>query len=457
MSIGTVVGFSGSPGSSQTATATATLPTIATAGYAVAVIGTNVATTTTITSAPAGWTLLDGPYDNGSNNMRVWLYGKAVTSADSGAAFSATMSATGRWAVAGAYLPGASAIDVSLQWIDNTDDLSIDVPAITPGVADAYRLVVVFDRSASGALTVTPPAGWDELADVCSTNTSGARFGGWAGGVQLAGQTGVAQGTASATYSVSARNSGWELTVAPAATSTTYQATGTVSASSSVAGAVTAVLLMAGTVAGVSGVSGAATRVPQVLQASGTVAATSSAAGAVTSLLPTSGTVVATSGVSGAVTVVSGSTVQQVAGTVNAVSGVTGAVTARLVAAGTATATSTTTGAVTAILQAAGTASATSGVSGDPTALLQVGGTVEAVSDTAGDVDLIHAPVVLQVAGVVEAVSTVTGDVRLIGQGDGRAVRDPRLTLTTARSTLTLDQPTGTLTLTMPASTLELT
>jgi hypothetical protein len=227
VSIGTVVGFAGSPGSSQTATPTATLPTITTAGKAYTVVGTNLGPTTTVTTPPSGWALEAGPVDNASNNMRVWLYSKDVTAADSGGTFSMTLSGASRWCVVGAVLPSGSGIDVIAQWTDNTDDTTIDIPAITPTAADTYRLVLLYDRSVSGALTVAPPAtgGWTELADVCSTNGSGARFGGWAGGVQLTGQNGVAQATAQATYSTSARNAGWQLTIAPAVATTTVSTT----------------------------------------------------------------------------------------------------------------------------------------------------------------------------------------------------------------------------------------
>jgi hypothetical protein len=254
VSIGTVVGFAGSPGSSQTATPTATLPTITTAGKAYALVGTNLGSTTTVTTPPSGWVLEAGPVDNASNNMRVWLYSKDVTSADTGGTFTLTLSGASRWGVGGAYLPGGAGIDVSVQWIDNTDDTSIDIPAITPGVADAYRLVLVYDRSVSGALSVTPPGGWNELADVCSTNGSGARFGAWVGGVQLVGQSGVAQGIASATYSTSARNNGWQLTIAPAATTVTGSGAGTLpSATGTGAGSLTDAGSGAGTLPGPTG------------------------------------------------------------------------------------------------------------------------------------------------------------------------------------------------------------
>ncbi|MBT9255364.1 hypothetical protein KMZ30_07235 [Phycicoccus sp. KQZ13P-1] len=216
MSIGTVVGFGNTPGSSQNNALSATLPTITDDGVAYIVLGINL-TTATLTSEPAGWTLVEGPVNNANNNMRVWLYKKSVTSADSGASISATSSAAGRWTVVGLYAPGADDLGVVQQWTDGSADTTLSIDAITPLVDDTFRAILIFDRYSSSTGSVTPPTGWTELADLCTTNTSGARFGGYAAGVQLVGQAGVSQAATSATYTAAAQNIGWQFTIRPAA------------------------------------------------------------------------------------------------------------------------------------------------------------------------------------------------------------------------------------------------
>jgi hypothetical protein len=161
---------------------------------------------------------------------------------------------------------------------------------------------------------------------------------------------------------------------------------------------------VSGTVAAVSGASGAPTSVQGV---GGTVAATSSAAGAPTSRQGVSGTVPAVSSASG-----SAGALIPVSGTVAAVSGVSGAAGGKLPVSGTVAGTSAVSGSVTAKYPVSGTVAATSAAAGSVTLaghLVQsVSGVVSATSTTGGAVSLRA-----QVSGAANAVSNAIGEVHV--------------------------------------------
>src|SRR5205085_7350783 len=104
-------------------------------------------------------------------------------------------------------------------------------------------------------------------------------------------------------------------------------ASGTVAATSGVAGTVAARLPVSGTVAATSAVSGTAT---SLLPSSGTVAATSDVGGSIAARLAAAGTVAATSTVSGSPSIIGGPASYPAAGTVVATSGASGSIQARL-------------------------------------------------------------------------------------------------------------------------------
>lgn len=213
MSLGTPIAISASPGATQDSAPTVTLPTITKAGYAYVQIGINV-TTSEVSAAPAGWSPLAGPINNGSNNQRVWLYGKALAPADSGAVIAWALTAGGRWDISGFFVPEADALGVATTFVDNTTDANLSVPGITPATDNALLAYTAYTRTASGDTQTTQPAGWTELIDRMTTNASGARFGGVAAYRQLSGQAGVAQPAITPTFSPNAaRGIGFVFTV----------------------------------------------------------------------------------------------------------------------------------------------------------------------------------------------------------------------------------------------------
>lgn len=230
---------------------------------------------------------------------------------------------------------------------------------------------------------------------------------------------------------------------------TVHAASGVVAASSAVVGALTATLLAAGSVAGVSTVSGSVSRVPVVHAASGTVASASGAAGAVTarlgsagsasvvsgssgavtSLRPTSGTVAATSGTSGSVSVLGGPVTHSASGVVAVTSSTAGQVTARLATSGT----------VAGVSSASGSASLLSGP-----AVWSVAGVVEAVSGATGVVTYVAG-----VSGTVDAASSVSG--RVTSTADLSIVTPPERTIVVPAEDRTINVPAESRTVVVPA------
>lgn len=140
--------------------------------------------------------------------------------------------------------------------------------------------------------------------------------------------------------------------------STISQASGTIPATSTVTGSVTAKMPTSGTVAGTSGLIGDAIVTPEI--ASGTVAGVSAVSGDATVKVGAAGTVAGTSGVTGAIAFVR----YGVSGTVAGTSAASGAVTARLLASGTAAATSGLSGTIGSHLLVSGVVNGVSAVLG---------------------------------------------------------------------------------------------
>lgn len=177
---------------------------------------------------------------------------------------------------------------------------------------------------------------------------------------------------------------------------------GTVAATSSATGSVSASMAAAGTAAAVSATSG--TIVRQVPGA-GSVDAVSGVVGNVTSDHPLSGVVAAVSTVSG---VLDGVTTWPLSGTVAAVSAAAGTISTTQPVSGTTAAVSTAAGTVTLGASLSGVVAATSTTAGAVTLRGALTGTVAAVSSTAGSVTAQH-----PLGGVVPALSSITGAVTL--------------------------------------------
>lgn len=207
--------FASTAGGSQTTAVSATLPAgIVTGDIGYLIVSFNSGTAT-ITTPPSGWTLVDGPVNNGSNNLRSYLYRRVMASSDSSASVTATLSTGLRWTIGGIVLSSAAETpDVSIvSWLDNTDDLSLSIPSITPATADDRLIVLAGVRYATTTTGVTATNGWGEHQDSATSNGTAPRFGVWIGSRALTGQAGVAQAAVDMTYAGNARNNAWLIAV----------------------------------------------------------------------------------------------------------------------------------------------------------------------------------------------------------------------------------------------------
>jgi hypothetical protein len=89
------------------------------------------------------------------------------------------------------------------------------VPAITPTVNDALRLILVGFNSAVGISTVTPPTDWSEYVDTCTTHTTSNWMGIFISGIQLTNQKGVLQASVSGTFNRNCKESAQQITFSP--------------------------------------------------------------------------------------------------------------------------------------------------------------------------------------------------------------------------------------------------
>ena len=216
--------------------------------------------------------------------------------------------------------------------------------------------------TASGAATVVGGAVTHQVSGTVAVSTAATG----AVSARLPASGVVAVTTAvSGTADVSGMPPGWEGGAYPVMVRTTVSGNVTV-----VSGAVQ--YQVSGSVAVVTGTSGAATRVPVVHQVSGVVPVITVA--------------------SGTVTAISGAVQQQVAGTVAVVTNAAGAATR-----------------VPLVLQVAGVASVATNASGVVSSLLPVSGTVPVLTAASGAVSRV--PVTHQLSGTVAVVTTASGTI----------------------------------------------
>lgn len=387
-------------------------------------VGVNSATVATL---PPGWLAGGVSSASGGNAPSERIMLKVCTGTESGSVNVTTANATSRGQM------------LLFRGVDNTTPLdnagsvtasatattTYALPSMTTTAPGAALVLVGVANTVGGTWTSpTSPGTFTETAETTGAIPSmGIQYLIWSGS--------GATGTVNYARSTNVRGCTGMLALRPAATSSTYEASGTSAATSAAVGAAAALLVAAGTVAAVSGATGSAERVPRVYAASGTAAASSSATGAATallgasgaaaaalssstggatSLLPSGGTAAATSSASGSAAVVNGAQVYPAAGTVAAVSGASGSATGRLAAQGAAASTATTTGSATSRLRASGSAPAASTASGSALAVYVVGGTVTAVSDSAGDTTAL-----LATSGTAEVVSGSAGEATVVG------------------------------------------
>lgn len=327
-----------------------------------------------------------------------------------------TSAVTNQYPVLVAYeFTPVTASDASTSAIDSgTSSSTYAIPGVAIPAGD-HLLIGVLGASGAGR-TQTPSAGWTKLGangDAAPTfpRTVMSMWGAQSGGTLAA----------TGTFSASVRWCGHLLALPVPASSSTYPAAGTAPATTGVTGVIAAVLLAAGTLAGVSGTSGAPTVVRAPQAASGTATAVSGSTGSVHATRPSQAVTPASTAVAGTVI-----TLRPTAGTASIVASTVGDPVvvgpADIPAAGTIHVATTVTGTVSLRGAPTGTIPATTGTAGTVTATVRTSGSTPAVSDTTA------APTLLtQAAGTVTAVTTTSGD-----PTNPSGYRDIDLTYTTA-------------------------
>lgn len=351
-----------------------------------------------------GWTLVDGPYVNGANNLKAWLYKRVMSGAENGTPVDITFTSSGRWHIAGVVLRNADAVQNQLAtWIDNTDDLLLSIPAITPTVDNTRLISLAASRYATTTVGVTATDGWSETGEYNTTNGTAPLFGAWAGTRLVSGGANVAQPGQDQTYAGTARTIGWVLAIPYNAPASNFTQSGTLSGS----GTVTATQLFGDIESG-------------ALSGSGTVTATQRPAFALGGSLSGSGTITAVS-----TPAVTRAGAISSAGTITATQTRAVSLGGSLSGSGTITATQVVAFPLGGSLSGSGTISATSSAVEAKTAsgVLSGSGTI-----TGGALPSVTQPGALSGAGTVSATSSpsVTRSGALSGAGTVSAVVTPR-------------------------------
>lgn len=215
--------FAANSGASNSVTTlTSTYPTGIVSGDIAYMLCWVQALTDTMTT-PSGWTLVDGP--SGTSAMRGYLFTKVLAGTESGTTVtSGTVSAPNRPGMTGIVIAGGSTtgIQVSSAAVDTTVDIYLDVPAVTPTVANSIIINMSIQRFNLPATspTVTAAAGWhpervhNEGRAVDGTTSF---FGGFIQTLSLTGQANVAQGgsTVTAGYNTNATDISYSIAVPP--------------------------------------------------------------------------------------------------------------------------------------------------------------------------------------------------------------------------------------------------
>lgn len=172
--------------------------------------------TATLSAAPSGYSLVDGPEQAGSNTCQGWIYSKTATSADSGTAVSATLSTALRWAMMALIVRNGAFDAVTYGVAASTLTTTNNVTAFTPVANNCLAMFLMDMSSGSGVgnMATTPPTGWTEVVDFSGT-TGSLDVGLYAATKQLSGQAGTLQSATTCTTNVNHRANGWVLTLAP--------------------------------------------------------------------------------------------------------------------------------------------------------------------------------------------------------------------------------------------------
>jgi hypothetical protein len=206
--------FANTCGSVASASPSVTLPSgIRNFDLGVMLIGTNLNATVT---PPAGWSIAAGPVLNSFNNECVTLLTKTLVAGDSGTTVTATLSAAGKWAVAGVLIGGETQIDVDTYFQGpNESSTAVTVPSLTPTRANELLVVLAYARRPNTPVTFTPPSGYTEGKDVATSFGTAPQFAAYAATKQLSSGAGVPSGSSALTLDSAGNASGWVIAISP--------------------------------------------------------------------------------------------------------------------------------------------------------------------------------------------------------------------------------------------------
>lgn len=207
----------GNSGTAQPASIPVIFPVGAVAGH-VAVINLHTPTGVATVTDPTGWTVIANG-DGGNTKLSAWW--KVLDAADiTAGGITLTRSAGASYSWECGTWSGSTGVGVvSAQQATTTGTTSVTIPALTPAVNDTRRLALVAARVVTAATTAshTPPASWSQVQQAIDAHTTNQRRLSFVDSIQLVGQAGVAQATATATTDQSVTYQSYSLTLAPAA------------------------------------------------------------------------------------------------------------------------------------------------------------------------------------------------------------------------------------------------
>ena len=220
-------------GTGTSAAMTVTLPGSAAAGH-FAVYWADAATGGATVTGPSGWAeQVNGP---DAGNCKPGLWTKTLDSSDiSAGSVTATRSVGAVWSAGVAIYSGVARFDVlSAANSTTTATTSPVIPAVTPAVADALRMGVIYGRvgtTNTAATQTSPPSSWSLVGQSIDTNASNRRLS-ILDSIQLVGQNGSAQSTATATTDQGIAYVAYSFTLAPTVAAEAATGTGTAPAPS---------------------------------------------------------------------------------------------------------------------------------------------------------------------------------------------------------------------------------
>lgn len=205
----------GNSGTSQPASIPVTFPAGAAAGH-VALVEVHTPPGAATVTDPTGWTVLANG-DGGNSKLGWWL--KTLDAADltaGGVTITRSAGSSHSW-VCETY-SGTTGLDaISAQQATTTGTTAPFFPAVTPVAANCLRIGVCAGRVVTAATpaTASPPASWTETGESIDAHATNQRRLLFSDRIQLSGQAGVPQGTATATTDQSVTYQSYSLTLAP--------------------------------------------------------------------------------------------------------------------------------------------------------------------------------------------------------------------------------------------------